>query len=125
MSDFVIPPPPVAAVPVAGGGLFPVRRRAKLCRTRAGDGGGSRSGAAVLRLQAGRRRPDRRADLPYPPMTSNLHHEMELVVAIGTGEADIPVADALLYVWGYAAGLDMTRRDLQGAAKKEGKPWDM
>jgi fumarylpyruvate hydrolase len=58
-------------------------------------------------------------------MTANLHHEMELVAAIGTGGADIPVSDALRHVWGYAAGLDMTRRDLQGAAKKEGKPWDM
>jgi fumarylpyruvate hydrolase len=50
---------------------------------------------------------------------------MELVVAIGTGGADIAVADAPGHVWGYAAGLDMTRRDLQSAAKKEGKPWDM
>ena len=50
---------------------------------------------------------------------------MELVVAIGIGGADIAEADALNHVWGYAAGLDMTRRDLQNAAKKEGKPWDM
>jgi fumarylpyruvate hydrolase len=50
---------------------------------------------------------------------------MELVVALGEGGADIPVTDALAHVWGYAAGLDMTRRDLQNAAKKEGKPWDM
>jgi fumarylpyruvate hydrolase len=50
---------------------------------------------------------------------------MELVVAIGEGGSDIAEADALAHVWGYAAGLDMTRRDLQNAAKKEGKPWDM
>ena len=50
---------------------------------------------------------------------------MELVVALGEGGADIQEADALRHVWGYAAGLDMTRRDLQNAAKKEGKPWDM
>ena len=65
------------------------------------------------------------ADMPYPPATRSLHHEMELVVALGAGGADIAEADALRHVWGYAAGLDMTRRDLQSAAKKEGKPWDM
>ena len=64
-------------------------------------------------------------DMPYPPMSKDLHHEMELVVAIGKGGANIAEADALSHVWGYAAGLDMTRRDLQNAAKKEGKPWDM
>ena len=63
--------------------------------------------------------------MPYPPATNLLHHEMELVVALGAGGAGIPVAEALGCVWGYAAGLDMTRRDLQNAAKKEGKPWDM
>jgi len=65
------------------------------------------------------------ADMPYPPATKSLHHEMELVVAIGTGGADIAVADALRHVWGYCAGLDMTRRDLQNEAKKTGRPWDM
>jgi fumarylpyruvate hydrolase len=65
------------------------------------------------------------ADMPYPPMTSSLHHEIELVVAIGKGGADIAENDALQHVWGYSVGLDMTRRDLQNAAKKEGKPWDM
>jgi fumarylpyruvate hydrolase len=65
------------------------------------------------------------ADMPYPPRSTQLHHEMELVVAIGEGGADIREADALAHVWGYAAGLDMTRRDLQNTAKKEGKPWDM
>ena len=65
------------------------------------------------------------ADLPYPPATKDLHHEMELVVAIGTGGRDIAESDALTHVWGYCAGLDMTRRDLQNAAKKTGRPWDM
>ena len=65
------------------------------------------------------------ADMPYPPQSRQLHHEMELVVALGEGGSNIAEADALRYVWGYAAGLDMTRRDLQNAAKKEGKPWDM
>jgi fumarylpyruvate hydrolase len=56
-------------------------------------------------------------------MTSDLHHEVELVVAIGKGGKNIAAADALNHVWGYAVGLDMTRRDLQGEAKKLGRPW--
>jgi fumarylpyruvate hydrolase len=63
-------------------------------------------------------------DMPYPPMTKNLHHEIELVVAIGKGGKDIAVADALSHVYGYAVGLDMTRRDLQGEAKDKGRPWE-
>ncbi len=129
MSGFVIAPPPVSSVPVAGGGAFPVRR--VFCVGRNYAEHAREMGAD----------PDRElpfffckpadalvtgdADMPYPTMTSNLHHEMELVVAIGTGGKDIAEADALAHVWGYAAGLDMTRRDLQNAAKKEGKPWDM
>ena len=58
------------------------------------------------------------ADMPYPPATKDLHHEMELVVAIGTGGRDIAESDALTHVWGYCAGLDITLRDLQNAAKK-------
>ncbi|MFL1463351.1 fumarylacetoacetate hydrolase family protein [Roseococcus sp. DSY-14] len=65
------------------------------------------------------------ADMPYPSQTKELHHEMELVVAIGTGGVDIALGDALKHVWGYCAGLDMTRRDIQNAAKKTGRPWDM
>lgn len=63
-------------------------------------------------------------DFPYPPATKDVHHEMELVVAIGKGGANIPEAQALDHVWGYAVGLDMTRRDLQSEAKKMGRPWD-
>jgi fumarylpyruvate hydrolase len=62
-------------------------------------------------------------EMPYPPMTNDLHHEIELVVAIGKGGKDINAADAMQHVWGYAVGLDMTRRDLQGEAKKLGRPW--
>ncbi len=65
------------------------------------------------------------ADFPYPAQSSDVHFEMEHVVAIGTGGADIPVETALDHVFGYAAGLDMTRRDLQGAAKKMGRPWEV
>ena len=63
--------------------------------------------------------------MPYPSLTKSLHHEVELVVAIGTGGRDITAADAMTHVWGYAVGLDMTRRDLQGEAKKLGRPWDI
>jgi fumarylpyruvate hydrolase len=62
--------------------------------------------------------------MPYPPGTSNLHYEGELVIAIGTGGADISPDTALEHVFGYAAGLDMTRRDLQAAAGRLGQPWD-
>ena len=63
--------------------------------------------------------------MPYPAETADLHHEMELVAAIGRGGAAIATAQALGHVYGYAAGLDMTRRDLQADAKKTGRPWDM
>ena len=63
--------------------------------------------------------------LPYPSMTNDLHHEVELVVALGTGGTDIAAADALAMIYGHAVGIDLTRRDLQAAAKKAGRPWDM
>lgn len=63
--------------------------------------------------------------IPYPPLTEDLQHEMELVVVLGSGGRDIPVEQALDHIFGYAAGLDMTRRDLQAEAKKTGRPWDM
>ena len=65
------------------------------------------------------------ATLPYPSHTKNLHHEVELVVAIGTGGTDIEVADALSHVWGYGVGNDLTRRDMQAKAKEMRRPWDM
>ena len=61
--------------------------------------------------------------MPYPSLTKNLHHEIELVVAIGTGGKNIKSADAHKHIYGYAVGLDMTRRDLQGEMKKQGRPW--
>jgi fumarylpyruvate hydrolase len=63
--------------------------------------------------------------VPYPPRTANLHHEIELVVAIGTGGRDIPLASALDHVYGYAVGNDLTRRDLQFSAREQGRPWDV
>jgi len=61
--------------------------------------------------------------VPFPPMTGDLHHEVELVVALGAGGAGIPVENALERVFGYAVGVDLTRRDLQADAKKQGRPW--
>ena len=128
MPDYVIPPPAQIAIPVAGGGLFPVRRVYCVGRNYAAHaremGGDLREQPSFFTkptdalLTGG-------ADLPYPPGTNDLHHEMELVAAIGTGGADIAPEAALGHVWGYAAGLDMTRRDLQQQLRKEGKTWDM
>jgi len=129
MSNYVIDPPVVTAVPVAGGGSFPVRRvfcvgRNYAEHTREMGGDPDREEpffftkpADALLING--------ADMPYPTKTKDLHHEMELVVAIGTGGKDIPESEALAHVYGYAAGLDMTRRDLQNVAKKAGRPWDM
>lgn len=64
-------------------------------------------------------------DMPYPSLTQNFHHEIELVVAIGIGGKNIKAADAMKHIYGYAVGLDMTRRDLQNEAKKLGRPWDI
>jgi fumarylpyruvate hydrolase len=129
MSEFVIAPPPMPAVPVEGGGRFPVRRIFCVGRNyaeHAKEMGGDPSREppffftkpADAVLTGG-------ADMPYPTGTSDLHHEMELVAAIGRGGAAIAPAEALAHVYGYAAGLDMTRRDLQNEAKKAGRPWDM
>jgi fumarylpyruvate hydrolase len=63
-------------------------------------------------------------DFPYPARSSNVHHEVELVVALGKGGANIPENEALSHVYGYAVGLDMTRRDVQAAAKEAGRPWE-
>lgn len=129
MSNYVIDPPAVMAVPVAGGGSFPVRRvfcvgrnYAEHAREMGGDPTREEpffftKPADALLING--------ADMPYPSKTADLHHEMELVVAIGTGGKDIPEGEALSHVYGYAAGLDMTRRDLQNTAKKTGRPWDM
>jgi fumarylpyruvate hydrolase len=64
------------------------------------------------------------ADFPYPPLSKDVHHEIEMVVALGKGGANIKPEAALDHVFGYGVGLDMTRRDLQGEAKKMGRPWD-
>ena len=69
--------------------------------------------------------PGQVTEMPYPQRTKNLHHEIELVVAIGKGGAEIPVESANEHIWGYALGLDMTRRDLQIAMRNKGRPWEV
>lgn len=64
-------------------------------------------------------------EMPYPGATGNLHHEIELVVAIGRGGRDISAAEAVRHIWGYAVGLDMTRRDLQNEMREKKRPWDI
>jgi fumarylpyruvate hydrolase len=73
---------------------------------------------AVVPVEAGQT-----VSIAYPSLTQNFHHEIELVVAIGTGGRNIRAADAAAHIYGYAVGLDMTRRDLQGEMKKQGRPW--
>jgi len=73
---------------------------------------------AIVAVEAGQT-----GTIPYPSLTKNLHHEIELVVAIGTGGKNIAAADAHNHIFGFAVGLDMTRRDLQGEMKKAGRPW--
>lgn len=130
MVSYVLPPPPVAAIPIKGSdAMFPVRRIFCVGRNYAEH-------AIEMGSDPTREPPFyfakpadavviNDADMPYPPMSKSLHHEMELVVAIGVGGKNIAVADALKHVWGYCCGLDMTRRDLQNEAKKTGRPWDM
>ncbi len=126
----VFAPLPQASVPVAGGGLFPVHRIYCVGRNYAehaqemGFTGREapffflKPADAVLPVPDGAT-----GEMAYPPLTANLHHEIELVVAIGKGGANIAAADAASHIWGYAVGLDMTRRDLQNDMKKQGRPW--
>ena len=127
---YVITPPAQPAVPVVGGGLFPVRRIYCVGRNYAehaqemGFTGREppffflKPADALVPVADGEV-----GEIDYPALTSNLHHEIELVVAIGSGGRDIAAADALQHIWGYAVGLDMTRRDLQNEMKKQGRPW--
>jgi fumarylpyruvate hydrolase len=127
--DYVVSPPTMPSVPVQGGSAFPVRRIFCVGRNYAAHvremGGDPRAEPPMFFTKPADSIVTAGAPMPYPPATSNLHHEMELVVAIGTGGADIPEGKALAHVWGYAAGLDMTRRDLQAEAVRAGRPWDM
>ena len=133
-TQYVFPPQQSAGLPVAGtDARFPVRRVYCVGRNYAGHARemGSdpdreppfffcKPGDAVVPVA-----PGATVELPFPSLTNNFHYECELVVAIGKGGADIAVDDALSHVFGYAVGLDMTRRDLQGKMKDAGRPWEI
>jgi len=130
----VIPNPPRAALPVVGSDdLFPVRRVycvGRNYRAHAREMGSDpereppfffmKPADALQVVPTGETR-----EHPYPPRTRDYHFEVELVAALGRGGRDIPAADALGHVYGYAVGLDMTRRDLQDEAKRLARPWDL
>ncbi|MEP6872971.1 MAG: fumarylacetoacetate hydrolase family protein [Burkholderiales bacterium] len=131
--SFVFNPPDTPSVPVQGGAAsarFPVNRIYCVGRNyvehaiEMGHSGREapfffmKPADAVLPIAEGTV-----GQMRYPTLSKSLHHELELVVAIGKGGRDIPAAKALEHVWGYAIGLDMTRRDLQNDAKKLGRPW--
>jgi fumarylpyruvate hydrolase len=128
----VVVPPALVAVPTADGRSFPVHRIYCVGRNyveHAKEMGHSgreppffflKPADAVLPVADGAT-----GTMSYPGLTSSLHHEVELVVAIGRGGRDIAAADAAQHIWGYAIGLDMTRRDLQNEMKKRGRPWEI
>ena len=128
-SKFVIDPPPVSSVLIKGSAQkFPVRRIYCVGRNYAAH-------AKEMGKDPEREPPfffQKPADalvddggvVPYPPQTKNLHHEIEWVVAIGRGGRNIAIRDANSHVFGYSVGIDLTRRDLQNAAKDLGRPWE-
>ncbi len=128
MTDTLFPQPPSPIIPVKGLPGFPVARIFCVGRNYAAH-------AAEMGHQVDREAPfyftksahavlPSGQDMPYPPRTADLHHEMELVVAIGAEAREISQADAMDAVFGYGCGLDMTRRDLQARAKEKRRPWD-
>lgn len=128
MSNYVIPTPSIPAIPVAGGGEFPVRRIYCIGRNYAAHAvemGHDPDRDPPFFFQKNPNNLDPSGEFPYPPKTSDVHHEVELVVALKAGGTNISTEDALDHVWGYAVSLDMTRRDLQAEAKKLGRPWDI
>ena len=128
MADFLFEPYAPVTVPIARGGLFAVRRIYCVGRNyveHIREMGNDERDPPFFFAKPADAVVVGGAAVPYPPQTADLHHEIELVVAIGKDGSDIAVPDALDHVYGYAAGLDMTRRDLQAQAKKAGRPWEM
>ena len=129
MADLVIAAPPMSTLAVHGTeARFPVRRIFCVGRNYAAHaremGRDPDREPPFFFLKPADAAIDDRSEIPYPPLTNALHHEIELVVAIGLGGAGIDADRALDHVYGYAVGLDLTRRDLQDAAKELGRPWD-
>lgn len=129
MTDYIIPPPRQAALPVRGTDkLFPVRRIYCIGRNYAEHAiemGFDPDKEPPFFFQKNADNIDTSGEFPYPPESDEVHHEMELVIALKSGGRDIPEDAALAHVFGYGMGLDMTRRDLQGVAKKMGRPWEV
>ncbi len=127
MADYVIPLPQIHSIPVSGGGAFPVRRVYCIGRNYAAHAvemGHDPDREPPFFFQKNPNNLDSTGEFPYPPHSNDVHHEVELVIALKSGGTNIAIADALNHVWGYAVSLDMTRRDLQGEAKKAGRPWE-
>jgi fumarylpyruvate hydrolase len=129
MPDYAFPPPARPALPILGAeALFPVRRIYCVGRNyaeHAREMGHDPDREPPFFFQ---KNPDNLVldgIFPYPPLSADVHHEIELVVALGAGGADLTEAEAREAVFGYAVGLDMTRRDLQSVAKKGGRPWEI
>ena len=128
MSDFVIPVPPTVAAPVAGGGAFPVRRVYCIGRNYAAHAvemGHDPDREPPFFFQKNPDDLNSSGAFPYPRQSKDVHHEAEVAVFLKSGGTDISLEDALDHVYGYALSLDMTRRDLQGVAKKMGRPWEI
>ncbi|SDT21230.1 fumarylacetoacetate hydrolase family protein [Pseudomonas granadensis] len=126
MTEYVFTPDLPATLPVVGSAQrFPVGRVFCVGRNYPWpDSQGQSRQLPVFFMKPASNVVDAVGDVAYPPLTEEFVHEIELVVAIGEGGANIPESQALAYVWGYAAGLDLTRRDVQLAAKSKGLPWE-
>jgi fumarylpyruvate hydrolase len=129
MIEFAFPPPAIPSAAIVGSDQrFPVHRIYCVGRNYAEHvremGGDTQREAPVFFTKPADALVANDVAIPYPPRTTNLHHEIELVVAIGRGGRDIHKDRALEHVFGYAVGNDLTRRDLQAASKKQGLPWD-
>ena len=129
MPQYAIETPPVVALPVAGtDALFPVRRVYCIGRNYAAHAiemGHDPDREAPFFFQKNPNNLDPSGEFPYPPHTSDVHHEAEVAVMLKSGGTNIPIDQALDHVYGYALSLDMTRRDLQGEMKKAGRPWEI
>ena len=127
MTAYVINPPVETMVPVEGGGQFPVRRIYCVGRNyadHAREMGADPDREAPFFFSKPRDAVATRPEVAYPPATQDLHHEVELVLALGAGGTDLSPERAKMLIYGAAAGVDLTRRDLQVEAKKAGRPWD-
>jgi fumarylpyruvate hydrolase len=129
-TKYVIDFGPIPSLPVAGSDMrFPVGRIYCVGRNYAEHaremGHDPNREPPFFFMKAANSVVENNSTIAYPVGTKDVHHEIELVVAIGKGGKNIPVDKALDHVWGYGVGLDMTRRDLQGEAKKMGRPWEM